>query len=123
MENICKVLKLATAYIATIIVLVGTLIALKLLGLTTLSTLGVIALMLTILPGFTVIRERIKPINIKDQKIDFWFLSGVAVALVSLPIAICDDQAFINDRWGYGIVGGILILLIIISVIKNKKAP
>ena len=45
-----------------------------------------------------------------------------AVALVSLPIAIWDDHAFINDRWGYGIVGGVLLVLIAVSVYKNKKA-
>ncbi|WP_281549756.1 hypothetical protein [Kluyvera cryocrescens] len=121
MEKLCKVLKLATAYIVTIIVLVGTLIALKWFEVTTLSALGIIALIITILPGFSVIRSRIKPIKLKNQEIDFWFLSGVAVALVSLPIAIWDDHAFINDRWGYGIVGVILIVLIVIDVYKNRK--
>lgn len=123
MGRLSKALKLSFAYIVTIIALVVTLIVLKWFELTTLSALGIIALIITILPGFSVIRSRIKPIKLKNQEIDFWFLSGVAVALVSLPIAIWDDHAFINDRWGYGIVGLILIVLIIIDVYKNKKAP
>lgn len=123
MERLLVILKLSIAYIITIVLLVSTLVVLKLCGITTLSSLGIIALIITILPGFTVIRTHIKPIKLKTQEIDFWFLSGVAVALVSLPIAIWDDHAFINDRWGYGIVGGVLLILIAVSVYKNKKAP
>jgi len=123
MERLRVILNLSIAYIITIVSLVCTLIVLKCFGVTTLSSLGIIALIITILPGFTVIRTRIKPIKLKTQEIDFWFLSGVAVALVSLPIAIWDDHAFINDRWGYGIVGGVLLLLIIIEVVKSRKTP
>lgn len=123
MERLRVILNLSIAYMITIALLVLTLVVLKLCGITTLSTLGIIALIITILPGFTVIRKHIKPIKLKTQEIDFWFLSGVAVALVSLPISIWDDHAFINDRWGYGIVGGVLLVLIVVSVYKNKKAP
>ncbi|MFG0515376.1 hypothetical protein [Kluyvera intermedia] len=123
MERLRVILNLSIAYIITIVLLVSTLVVLKLCGITTLSSLGIIALIITILPGFTVIRTHIKPIKFQNQLIDFWFLSGVAVALVSLPIAIWDDHAFINDRWGYGIVGGVLLVLIAVSVYKNKKAP
>lgn len=123
MGRLRVILNLSIAYIITIALLVVTLVVLKLCGITTLSSLGIIALIITILPGFTEIRTRIKPIKLKTQEIDFWFLSGVAVALVSLPIAIWDDHAFINDRWGYGIVGGVLLVLIAVSVYKNKKAP
>lgn len=121
MEKLCLILKLSTAYIVTSVLLVCAYVALKYFGITTLGTLGIIALILTISPGFTIIRKHVKPIELKNQSIDFWFLSGVAVALVGLPLSIFDEQSKINDRCGYGIVGFIMIILIIISVYKNRK--
>ncbi|HDR2682923.1 TPA: hypothetical protein QCJ52_000803 [Enterobacter ludwigii] len=121
MERLREILKLSIAYIITIVLLVVTLVVLKCIGLTTLGTLGIIALIITITPGFTIIRKHVKPIKYKNQLIDFWFLSGVAVALVALVASIADDQANINDRWGYGIVGGIVLILMIVSVVKSRK--
>lgn len=123
MERLLAILKLSIAYIITIVLLVSTLVVLKCIGLTTLGTLGIIALILTISPGFTIIRKHVKPIKFQNQLIDFWFLSGVAVAIVALVASLVDEQSYIYDRWGYGIVGGVLLVLIAVSVYKNKKAP
>lgn len=123
MERLRVILKLSIAYIITIVLLVVTLVVLKCIGLTTLGTLGIIALILTISPGFTIIRKHVKPIKFQNQLIDFWFLSGVAVAIVALVASLVDEQSYIYDRWGYGIVGGVLLVLIAVSVYKNKKAP
>lgn len=123
MEKLFVILKISIAYIITSILLVVTLVVLKLCGLTTLGTLGIIALIISISPGFTIIRKYIKPIKFKNESLDFWFLSGVAVAIFSLFASIFDSHADIHDRWGYGIVGGFMLLLIIISLVKSIKAP
>ncbi|HDC4452113.1 TPA: hypothetical protein O8T92_004542 [Enterobacter kobei] len=114
-------MNLAWRYILISGILITTLLVLKYFNITTLGTFGIIALLLTVIPGFSITRKYFKPIIFNGKEIDLLFLSGVAVAIVALPISIFDDQANINDRWGYGIVGGVLLILIIVSVVKSRK--
>lgn len=114
-------INLAWRYILISGTLIIVLLVLKFFNITTLGTFGIIALLLTVIPGFSITRKYFKPIIFNGKEIDLLFLSGVAVAIVALPISIFDDQANINDRWGYGIVGGILLILIIVSGVKNRK--
>ncbi|WP_312633537.1 hypothetical protein [Pseudescherichia sp.] len=102
---------------------------LKFAELTTLGALGVYALILTIIPGTSLVREKLQYVEFRGQKIDFWFLSSVAVAFVSIPVAVMDKASNIHDRWGYGTVGFIVLLSTIFYHIvkfkckKTKKAP
>ncbi|HGK4843944.1 TPA: hypothetical protein ACJ2XA_004289 [Kluyvera georgiana] len=122
MKTFLEFINLAWRYILTVGSIIIILVVLKCFNITTLGTFGILALLLTVIPGFSITRKYYKPIKYKGKELDLLFLSGVAVAIVALPVSILDHQADIHDRWGYGIVGGLLIVLIIISVIKNKKA-
>lgn len=122
MKTFFEFINLAWRYILIVGSLVIFLVVLKCFNITTLGTFGILALILTIMPGFSITRKYFEPIPFKGKKLDLLFLSGVAVAIVALPISIFDSTAKTPDRLGYGIVGGVLILLIIISAIKNKKA-
>ncbi|WP_312283238.1 hypothetical protein [Pseudescherichia sp.] len=120
MKSFLEFINLAWRYILITGVMIVFLVVLKSFNVTTLGTFGIIALILTVIPGFSITRKYFKPIAFKGKNIDLLFLSGVAVAIVALPFSIFDDQANIYDRWAYGIVGGSLIILIIISVVKNR---
>lgn len=122
MKTFFEFINLVWKYLLISITLIIILVALKCFNVTTLGSFGIVALLLTILPGFYKTRKYFKIVEFKGQEIDFLFLSGVAVAIVALPFSIFDSGAQTPDRWGYGIVGGFLLFLIIKSALINIKA-
>ncbi|MCK6840184.1 hypothetical protein [Enterobacter roggenkampii] len=113
-----KCIKFIFAFILAFVANGLILFLLKLAGLTTLGSLGVFALILTVIPGIAKVRENFQYVEFLKQKIDFWFLSGVAVAFVSIPVAVLDKSTDIHDRWGYGVVGTILIAIVTFPILK-----
>jgi len=129
MNKLFSFLKFLLVFLITVAANAIIIFLLKLAELTTLGALGVYALILTIIPGTSLVREKLQYVEFRGQKIDFWFLSSVAVAFLSIPVAVFDKASNIHDRWGYGIVGFIVLLSIIFYHLvkaickKMKKAP
>jgi len=129
MNAFFKGVKFFAVFLIAVVANGAIILLLKLAELTTLGALGVYALILTIIPGTTLVREKFQYLEFRGQKIDFWFLSSVAVAFVSIPVAVMDKTSNIHDRWGYGTVGFIVLISTIIYHIvkakckKTKKAP
>ncbi|BCA40311.1 hypothetical protein [Kluyvera ascorbata] len=124
MKTCLEFINLASRYILVVGSLTLILIVLKYFNLTTLGSFGILALILTIIPGFSITRKYFEPVTFKGKKLDLLFLSGVAVAIVALPVSIFDSEAKTADRLGYGIIGVFLIYLIIKSVLNDmKKKP
>jgi len=129
MNKLFRFIKFLLVFLITVAANGFIIFLLKLAELTTLGALGVYALILTIVPGTSLVREKLQYVEFRGQKIDFWFLSSVAVAFVSIPVAVFDKASNIHDRWGYGIVGFIVLISIVFYHLvkakckKTKKAP
>ncbi|WP_156108040.1 hypothetical protein [Cedecea neteri] len=123
MNNLLNLFKFSLAFSLTLFINATIVYGLLRAGLTTSGALGVYALILTVLPGFTTIKKRLQNITFMGKDIDLIFLSSIAVGFITVPVAVFDTSVACPDRWGYGITGALLSLTIICSVLKNKKAP
>ncbi|NIG74181.1 hypothetical protein F3J34_11290 [Klebsiella sp. Ap-873] len=123
MNNFFNFFKFCLAFILTLLINAIVVYGLLRAGLTTSGALGVYALILTVLPGFTTVRNKLQNINFMGKDIDLIFLSSIAVVFITVPVAVFDTSLACPDRLGYGITGSLLLLTIICSVLRNKKAP